>query len=179
MEKYDYRFPRLSPYHRFCYIFLYCGKFMGNPIYFPYAGVYHRMGIRSEKIIHTMGKVWLSISQTFPIPRVLLHFPKLWEIYGETHALSIGWHRLIFPCDYKLLFSKKMYTLVHQNKYMETKFTYHEEYLFCLFFSRKGKKIHTDQSIVQPILLCPKRNVSQTFKSSSCKKVFPKYVYHL
>ena len=37
-EKYDYQFPRLSPYHGFCCIFLYCGKFMGN------AEVYHRMG---------------------------------------------------------------------------------------------------------------------------------------
>ena len=35
-EKYDYRFPRLSPYHGFCCIFSYCGKFMGKPIHFPY-----------------------------------------------------------------------------------------------------------------------------------------------
>ena len=35
-EKYDYRFPRLSPYHKFCYIFPYCGKFMGKPMHFPY-----------------------------------------------------------------------------------------------------------------------------------------------
>ena len=30
-EKYDYWFPRLSPYHATCCIFPYCGKFMGNP----------------------------------------------------------------------------------------------------------------------------------------------------
>ena len=30
-EKYDYRFPRIFPYHGFCCIFPYCGKFMGNP----------------------------------------------------------------------------------------------------------------------------------------------------
>ena len=48
-EKYEYQFPRLSPYHGFCYIFLYCGKFMGKPIHLPYAEVYHRMGIRWEK----------------------------------------------------------------------------------------------------------------------------------
>ena len=35
-EKYGYRFPRLSPYHGFCCIFPYCGKFMGKPMHFPY-----------------------------------------------------------------------------------------------------------------------------------------------
>ena len=34
--KYDYRFPRLSPYDRFCCIFPYCGKFVGKPMHFPY-----------------------------------------------------------------------------------------------------------------------------------------------
>ena len=43
----------------------------------------------------------------------------------------------------------------------------------CLLFSRKARKTHTDQSIIQAFLFCLKRNVSQTFKSSSCKKVFP------
>ena len=91
-EKYDYQFPRLSPYHGFCCIFPYCGKFMGKPMHFPYAEVYHRMGIGWEKSTHAMGKVWVSISQTFPIPWVLLHFPVLQEIYGETHAFPIWWH---------------------------------------------------------------------------------------
>ena len=36
-EKYEYQFPKLSPYHGFCCIFLYCGKFMGQPMHFPYA----------------------------------------------------------------------------------------------------------------------------------------------
>ena len=65
-EKYEYQFPGLSPYHEFCYIFPYCGKFMGKPMHFPYAEVYHRMGIGWEKSTRTMGKVWLSISQTLP-----------------------------------------------------------------------------------------------------------------
>ena len=56
-EKYGYRFPRLYPYHRFCCIFPYCGKFMGKPMHFPYAEVYHRMGIAWGKSIHAMGKV--------------------------------------------------------------------------------------------------------------------------
>ena len=94
-EKYEYQFPRLSPYHGFCCIFPYCGKFMGKPMHFPYAEVYHRMGIGWEKSTHTMGKVWLSISQTYLIPWVLLHFPVVREMYGETHAFPIWWHRLI------------------------------------------------------------------------------------
>ena len=34
-EKYEYQFPRFSPYDGFCYIFPYCGKFMGQSIHFP------------------------------------------------------------------------------------------------------------------------------------------------
>ena len=90
-ENYGYRFPRFSRYHGFSFIFLYCGKFMGKPMHFPYAEVYHRMGIGWEKSTHTMGKVWVSVSQTFHIPWVLLHFPALWGIYGETHVFPICW----------------------------------------------------------------------------------------
>ena len=95
-EKYDYWFPKRSPYHGFSCIFPHCGEFVGKPIHFPQAEVYHRIGIGGERRTHTMGKIWLSISQTFPIPWVLLHFPVLWIIYGETHALPIWWDRLIF-----------------------------------------------------------------------------------
>ena len=35
-EKYEYQFPRLSQYHGFCCIFLYCGKFTEKPMHFPY-----------------------------------------------------------------------------------------------------------------------------------------------
>ena len=51
-----------------------------------------------EKSTQTMGKIWVLISQTFPIPWVLSHFPVLWEIDGETHAFPIWWHWLIFSC---------------------------------------------------------------------------------
>ena len=37
---------------------------------------------------------------------------------------------------------------------------------------------NADQCILLTFILCLKRNVSQTLKSSSCKKVFPKCVYH-
>ena len=88
-EKYEYQFPRSSSYNGFCCIFPYYGKLMGKPMHFPYDEVYHRMGIRWEKSTHTMGKVWLPISQVFPIRWVLLHFPMLLEIDGKTHAIPI------------------------------------------------------------------------------------------
>ena len=106
-ENYGYRFPRLSTCHGFCCIFLYCGKFVGKPMHFTYAEVYHSMGIVWEKSTHTIGKVWVSVSQTFPIPWVLFHFPVLWEIYGETHAFPIWWHRLIFSCVWKCIQSPR------------------------------------------------------------------------
>ena len=71
---------------------------MGKPMHFPYAEVYHRIWIGWKKGTHTMGKVWVSVFQTFAIAWVLLHFPILWEIYGETYSFPIWWHRLIFSC---------------------------------------------------------------------------------
>ena len=97
-EKYEYQFPRFTSSEGFCCIFPYYEKLMGKPMHFPYSEVYHRMGMGWEKSTHTMGKVWLSISQTFHLPWVLLHFPVLWKIYGETYALPIWWYRLIFSC---------------------------------------------------------------------------------
>ena len=60
----------------------------------------------------------------------------------------------------------------------KTNFSFHKHYLFGLFFSRNAKKTHTDQSILLTFLLCLRRKVSITLKSSSCKKVFRKCVYH-
>ena len=67
----------------------YCGKLTGKPMHFPYGELYHKMGIRWEKCTHIIVKIWESISQTFPMQWVLLHFPILWEIYGKTHAFLI------------------------------------------------------------------------------------------
>ena len=72
-------------------------KIYGGPMHFPYDELYHRMGIEWEKSTHTMGKVWVSIFKTFPIPWVLLHFPILWEIYGESQEFPKWWHWLFFP----------------------------------------------------------------------------------
>ena len=60
----------------------------------------------------------------------------------------------------------------------KTKFTSNKQCFSGHLFSRNAKKTHTDQSILQAFLLCLKINVSRTFKSSSCKKLFPKLVYH-
>ena len=38
-EKYEYQFPRLSPYHGFCCTFPYCGILMGKSIHFLYDGI--------------------------------------------------------------------------------------------------------------------------------------------
>ena len=56
-EKYGYQFSRLSPYHGFRCNFPYCGNVIAKPMHFPYAEVFHRMGIRWKKSTHTMGKV--------------------------------------------------------------------------------------------------------------------------
>ena len=90
-EKHEYQFPRSSPYDGFCWIFLCYGKLMETPMHFPCNKVYHRMGIEREKSTHTMGKVWVPISQVILTQWVLLHFPVLWEIDGKTHAVPIWW----------------------------------------------------------------------------------------
>ena len=60
----------------------------------------------------------------------------------------------------------------------KTDFTSHKQYLLGLSFSRNAKKTQTGQAIPQAFLVCLKRNVSQTFKSSSCKKIVSKCLYH-
>ena len=46
---------------------------------------------------------------------------------------------------------------------------FYKQYIFGFPFSEKPKKTRTDKSI---FLLSLKRNYSQTFKSSNCKKAF-------
>ena len=45
-------------------------------------------------------------------------------------------------------------------------------------FREMQRRLMQTKSILQAFLLCLKRNVSQTFKCSSCKKIFPKFVCH-
>ena len=58
------------------------------------------------------------------------------------------------------------------SQYKKTKFASHIQYLFGPLFSRNVKKTYTNQSKLQSFSFCLKRNVSQTFKISSCKKVY-------
>ena len=58
----------------------------------------------------------------------------------------------------------------------KTTFSSSKQHLFDLLFSRNAKKTREDQKILQTLLLCLKRNVRQTFKSSNCKKVFLKCI---
>ena len=136
-EKYENQFLSFTPYEGFCCIFPYYKKLMGQPMHFPYAEVYHRMRIGLEKSTHTMGRVWLSISQTFPLSWVLLQFPVLWEMYGETHALPIWWHRLILSCvvlhlRWALIFFWTL--LLHLSKYIKYNIngtlSMHKKFLF-------------------------------------------------
>ena len=55
---------------------------------------------------------------------------------------------------------------------MKNKFTSHKQHLFGLLFSGSPKKTHTDQSMLQVLLLFLKRNNSQTFKSVATAKTF-------
>ena len=76
------------------------------------------------------------------------------------------------PTDQTVIFQNK-FTLwyVRLNIFIrKTKFSSHKQYLFGPLFSKNTKKNHTDQSIVQTFLPCLRRNISQTYKSSSCKK---------
>ena len=76
------------------------------------------------------------------------------------------------PTDQTAIFQNK-FTLwyIGLNIFIrKTKFSSHKQYLFGPLFSINTKKNHADQSIVQTLLLCLRRNISQTYKSSSCKK---------
>ena len=44
-----------------------------------------------KKVAHTLWKVWVPISQVLPTGWVLLDFPMLWEVYGQTHAFLMWW----------------------------------------------------------------------------------------
>ena len=95
--KYGYQFPRLSQFDGFRCIFQCYGNLMGKPKHFPCDEVYYKMGIWLKKCTHTIGKVWVLISQVVLIRWVLLDFFVLWEIDGKTHAFpimmkyTIGW----------------------------------------------------------------------------------------
>ena len=88
-EKYGYQFPRFTQYEGFCCIFPYFEKFLGKPMHFPYAEVYHRMEIWWKKKNSYYGE---SVSTNFPdFPHTMgfIAFSHTVEIYGETHTFPI------------------------------------------------------------------------------------------
>ena len=90
-------FPDFSLYHGFCCIFPYCGKFMGKPMHFPYAKVYHRMGIEWEKKHPYYGKSMIINFLDFPHTMCFVAFSRtvgnLWGNQYISHMLkyTIGW----------------------------------------------------------------------------------------
>ena len=82
--------PESSQGGLFC-IFPYYGKLMGKAMHLPCGKVYHRMGIWWNKTTFTLWKVWVPTSKPLSIQWILLHFPVLWEIDGETHVIPMWW----------------------------------------------------------------------------------------
>ena len=87
--KHGYQFPRLSQFDGFRCIFHCYGKLIGKPKHFSCIEVYYRKEIWLEKRTHTIWKVWVPISQAFRW--ILLHFPVLSKVNGETRAFFIWW----------------------------------------------------------------------------------------
>ena len=52
---------------------------------------YTTLGIEWEESTHTMGKIWVPISQVLRVRWLLLHFPILRESDEKTHAFPIRW----------------------------------------------------------------------------------------
>ena len=62
-EKYEYQFPRSSPYDGFCWIFSCYGKLMGKPTHFPCNEVY-QMGKKRSYFGKSMDTNFLGPSHT-------------------------------------------------------------------------------------------------------------------
>ena len=105
-EKYEYQFPRLSTYVGFCMIltgtnFPVFSHSMSFPDFSHAMGSWWEIprishmipqdGNLLEKNTHTVEKVWELISKVFLLRWVLLHFPVLWKMDGETDGFLIWW----------------------------------------------------------------------------------------
>ena len=71
-------------------------KAMRKPLHFPFDELYHRMGTGWIRSTHTVGKLWLPISQVPPIEWVFLHFPCYGKSMGKPMHFSYGeiYHRM-------------------------------------------------------------------------------------
>ena len=84
-ETYEYQFPRLSPCHGFCCIFLYCGKFMGThtvPICLKYC-------IRWELDVKKAPRLWEMYDYWFP------RFPHTMGFVAFSRTVGNSWGN---PC---------------------------------------------------------------------------------
>ena len=85
-EKYEYQFPRSSPYDGFCCIFRYYWKLMRKPMHFLYDKVYHRMGIRWEKVLILWEKYDYQFPRLSPYDGFCCIFPYYGKLMGKpTH----------------------------------------------------------------------------------------------
>ena len=96
-EKYEFQFPRSSPYDGFCCILPYCWKLMGKPMDFPYDEVYHWMGIKWEKKYPYYGKSLITNFPGFPHTMGFVAFSltvgNWWENSCISHITkyTMGW----------------------------------------------------------------------------------------
>ena len=118
-------------------------------------------------------------------------YKKQYMIWGFILKELWNHNRKIFLCSpqksaeaqptFWTAFFQNKFKLWHIRLYIQiwkTKFTSYKQYFSGLIFLRNAKKTDTDQNILQAFLFCLKRSFLQTFNSSSCKKAFPKCVYH-
>ena len=99
-EKYEYQFPKLSPYHGLCCISPYYGNVRGTPC------ISHIMKYTMEwesngEIESILGKHYeYQFARFSPYHWFFIAFSRTVEMYGETHAFPIWWHWLTFSCVY-------------------------------------------------------------------------------
>ena len=82
-EKYEYHFPRFSPYSGLCCIFPCYGKLMGKPMHFPYTELYQRIGIRWEKAPILWGKYEYQFPMFFPYSEFCCIFTCYGKLMGK------------------------------------------------------------------------------------------------
>ena len=104
---------------------------------------------------------------------------KLYNELGLESLQNRRWYRKL-SFLYKVIANQSPSYLFKMipKKNTKTKFTFNKQYFSGLLFSRNAKKTRIDQGILQASLLFLKKKRLTKVKSSSCKKLFPKCVYH-
>ena len=87
----------------------------GRPMHFPYDKAYHRVGIWWKKSTHTLEKLWVPLSQAFPIRWVVCLFQCYGILMGRpmhfscdeaNYRIGIWWKRWFFCEKYGYEFPK-------------------------------------------------------------------------